>query len=91
MNTQHASIRARQRGIPPFVDHLLNEFGEEDYDGLGCVRLYFSHRSKRAMERVLGHQPVCLLKRYLNAYKVERCADGATITVGHRTCRLRRK
>ena len=58
--TKHASIRAQQRGIPPLVDRWLDEFGEEEHDGHGYVRLYFSHRSVREMERALGHQPVCL-------------------------------
>jgi hypothetical protein len=88
---KHAAIRAQQRGIPPLVDRWLNEFGEEDHDGEGAVRLYFSHRSIQEMERVLGRQPVCIFKRYLQTYKIESCADGTTITVGHRTCRLWRK
>jgi hypothetical protein len=55
--TKHASIRAQQRGIPPLVDRWLDEFGEEDHDGHGYVRLYFSHRSVREMERALGNPP----------------------------------
>ena len=88
--TKHAAIRAQQRGIPPLVDRLLDEFGEEEYDGQGCIRVYFSRRSVRAMERALGSQPVCLFKRYLHAYKVECCADGRTITKGWRTSRINR-
>ena len=49
--TKHAHSRAQQRCIPPFVDRLLNEFGEEEHVGCGCVRLFFSHRSIRNMER----------------------------------------
>lgn len=90
-HTKHATSRAQQRGIPPLVDRLLDEFGEEDHDGHGCVRLYFSHRSVREMERALGRQPVCLFKRYLNAYKIERSADGTTITKGWRTRRIQRR
>ena len=91
MTTKHAAIRAQQRGIPPLVDRWLDEFGEEEFDGHGCVRLYFSHRSVREMERVLGRQPVCLFKRYLHAYKIESCSDGVTITKGWRTCRIQRR
>ena len=90
MNTQPSAIRAQQRCIPPLVDRWLDEFGEEDYDGHGCVRLYFSHRSVRAMERAFGRQPVCLFKRYLSAYKIESCVDGATVTKGWRIRRIRR-
>ena len=89
--TKHAAVRAQQRGIPPLVDRLLDEFGEEEHDGHGFIRLFFSHRSIRAMERSLGRQPVGLLERYLHAYKIESCADGATITKGWRTCRIRRR
>jgi hypothetical protein len=89
--TKHALIRAQQRGIPPLVDQWLDEFGEEHHDGHGCVRRYFSHRSVRQMEQALGRQPVCLFKRYLHAYKVERSADGATITIGWLTRRIQRR
>ena len=88
--TKHAAVRAQQRGIPPLVDRLLDEFGEEEHDGHGYIRLYFSHRSVREMERSLGRQPVSLFKRYLHAYKIESCASGATITKGWRTCHIQR-
>jgi len=91
ITTKHAAIRAQQRGIPPLVDRLLNEFGEEEFDGHGCVRLYFSRRSVRKMERELGQQPVSLFKRYLHAYKIESCSDGATITKGWLTRRIWRR
>ncbi len=88
MDTTHAAVRAQQRAIPPLVDRLLDEFGEQVYDGHGCIRLYFSHRSVKEMERTLGRQPVGLFKRYLHAYKVESCYDGSTITKGWRTRRI---
>ena len=88
--TKHAATRAQQRAIPPLVDRLLDEFGEEEHDGHGCIRLFFSHRSVRQMERSLGRQPVGLLERYLHAYKIE-SSDGATITKGWRTCRVQRR
>ena len=90
IDTKHAAIRAKQRGIPPLVDRWLDEFREELHDGHGHVRLYFSQRSAKEMERAFGRQAVCLFKRYLRAYKIESCADGATITKGWRTCRIRR-
>jgi hypothetical protein len=39
-STKHADVRAQQRAIPPFVDWLLDEFGEEEHDG--CQGLYQS-------------------------------------------------
>ena len=90
LQTKHAEVRAKQRAIPPLVDRLLDEFGEEQHDGHGCIRMFFSHRSIRRMEQALGHQPVTLFKRYLHAYKVERVSDGAVVTRGWRTVRLNR-
>lgn len=88
--TKHAAIRAQQRAIPPLVNRWLDEFGEEEHDGHGYIRLYFSHRSVREMERSLGRRPVAIFKRYLRAYKVESCADGTTITTGWHTHHIRR-
>jgi hypothetical protein len=89
--TKHAHSRAQQRCIPPFVDRLLNEFGEEEHVGCGCVRLFFSHRSIRNMERSFGRQPVGLMKRYFAAYKIESSGDGTIVTTGWRTDRFKRR
>lgn len=47
----HARQRAKERCIPPLIDEWLDRFGEEVHDGNGAVKLYFSKRSIRAMER----------------------------------------
>lgn len=91
MQTHHAERRAQQRAIPPLVDRLLDEFGEEQYDGHGGIRVFFNHRSVRRMKKVLGQQPVALFRRYLLAYKVVSSRDGAVITRGWRTGRMRRR
>jgi hypothetical protein len=91
MNTRHAEIRAQQRAMPPFVDRLLDEFGEEAHDGHGCIRVYFSHRSIRRMRQALGQQPVSMFKRYLRAFKIESFRDGAVVTRGWQTRRVRRR
>lgn len=90
MDTRHAERRAQQRAIPPLVDRLLDEFGEEEHDGRGAIRVFFSRRSVRRMEQAFGHQPVTLLNRYLNAYKVE-TTGGLTITKGWLTSRTNRR
>lgn len=89
-NTKHAAVRAQQRALPPFVDFLLDEFGEEQHDGQGGIRIFFNHRSIRRMEQAFGHQPVTLFKRYFHAYKVEATGDGCVITRGWRTGRINR-
>ena len=89
-HTKHAMQRAQQRAIDPLAHRLLDEFGEEIHVGQGCVRQYFSHRSVRNMERALGRRAVALFGRYLNAFRVERLEDGATVTCGWQDRRIRR-
>jgi hypothetical protein len=89
--SEHAAIRAKQRGVPPLIEQWLDEFGEANYDGHGAVTFYFSRRSVRAMERAFGRNPVRRMAEYLNTYKVESVMDGTIITVGRRTQRLWRR
>ena len=56
--TKHAEARMQQRAIPPLIDLWLEEFGEEEYDGHGGIRRYFSRRSIREMERQFGRRPI---------------------------------
>lgn len=86
----HAAIRAKQRCIPPLIEQWLDQFGEETHDGHGGVLRFFSHASRRSMERVFGREPVRKLAEYLNVYKVECSYDGHVITIGHRTKRINR-
>ncbi len=88
--TKHAAARAQQRALPPMVDFLLDEFGQRSHDGRGAVRVYFTHESVRRMERAFGRRPVAKMSEYLNAYRVDDSRDGTTITIGHRSQRMRR-
>jgi hypothetical protein len=88
--TRHAAIRRQQRGIPPLIEQWLDQYGEEEYDGHGGIRRYFSRASIRTMEREFGRGPLSKLAEYLNSYKVSSSHDGQTITVGHRTKRIKR-
>lgn len=90
-HTHHAAVRARQRAIPPFAEFLLDEFGERLYDGHGGIRVFFSRRSIRRMERCWGRRPVARMSEYFGAYRVEDSRDGTTITVGHRSKRMNRR
>ena len=90
MYTQHAKIRAQQRGIPPLIDQILDRYGQEAYDGHGCTVLYLNKMSIRNMQRDMGSRPVAKLSEWLNAYKVE-SSDGNTITIGHRKQHIWRK
>lgn len=90
MPTKHTLTRSHQRGIPPLVYRWLDEYGEEVFDGHGGVVITFTRRSRRAMERDFGREPVRRMSEYLDAYKVESSHDGETLTVGHRFKRIRR-
>jgi len=89
--SKHAAIRAQQRGIPPFIDQLLDLYGREQYDGHGGVVRYLDKSSIRRMERDMGREPVRRLSTWRNAYKVMSSHDGCTITTGLRSERIWRK
>lgn len=91
MKTQHAMVRSQQRGIPPFIDQILDLYGHEQYDGHGGVILYLDKNSIRRMERDMGRKPVRRLAEWHNAYKILSSIDGHTITIGHRSARIKRR
>mgnify|MGYP003381902200 FL=1 len=91
MNSLHADKRAQQRGVPPLIRDWLLAYGEEDYDGHGGIRRYFSPRSIRMMQRSFGREPLRQLDKYLNSYLIESSRDGAVITIGHRLGSMRSK
>ena len=91
MQTQHARIRAQQRGLPRLIDQLLDQYGKEAYDGRGGVLVYLDKSSIRQMERDMGREPVRRLSEWRDAYKVRSSTDGCTITTGHRHARIMRK
>jgi hypothetical protein len=88
--THHAAIRSQQRAVPPLILQWLDQYGEEQYDGHGAIIRYFSRSSRRAMERDFGSNPVRKMSEFLNIYKVE-TQEGAVITAGHLTKRIKRK
>lgn len=90
MVSMHAQTRMQQRGIPPFVDELLDRYGERQYDGRGGVLVYFSNKSLRRMEREMGRDPVRLLSKYHRYAKVESSHDGAVITMKVQYKRVKR-
>lgn len=89
--TKHATCRAQQRRIDPLIDEWLDRFGEEEYDGHGYVKRYFSKRSIRAMQRALGREPVKRLADKLNVYRLATSNGGEVVTTGRRTKRIWRR
>ena len=78
MNTNHASCRFQQRGIPPLIDQMLDLYGEEQYDGHGGVLVFLTKQSIRCAERDWGREPVRRMAEWLDSYKVRSSHDGAT-------------
>lgn len=91
MISAQAAIRAQQRGIPPLIRDWLFQFGEEQYDGHGAIRRFFSQRSIRKMERCFGCTPLSRLSDFFDIYLDESSSDGAVITIGHSYRRIRRR
>ncbi len=90
MNTRHAELRAQQRGIPPMIDQWLDLYGHEEHDGHGGIVVYLDKKSIRHIEKDFGRRPVARMSEWFDAYKVK-ALNGETITIGHRTRRIRRK
>jgi hypothetical protein len=90
VDSAHSTARKRQRAIPPLIEAWLDEYGEEKHDGHGAIRVFFSRRSIRRLERDVGRLPVRRLSHLLDAYRVESGA-GVTVTYGRRTRRMWRR
>ena len=90
MFTNHAQHRNQQRSIPPIIHKWLSEFGEERYDGHGCIKVFFSSRSKKNMEQEFGRRFVRENKKYLSAYRVESSSNGLCVTCGWKTKRFKK-
>lgn len=91
MQTCHAKARAQQRGIPPFIDQLLDAYGHQEYNGQGQVVVFLNKRSRRSISRDLGEQVLKKLDCWLDVYKVADSSSGTTITTGHRYNRIKRR
>lgn len=91
MQTCHAKVRAQQRGIPPFIDQLLDAYGHQEYTGYGQVVVFLDKKSRRSISRDLGEQVIKKLDCWLDAYKVADSSSGITITTGHRHKRINRR
>lgn len=83
----HASQRAKQRGIPPLIIEWLEDFGEQAHDHNGYVIHYFTKKSRRQLEKMVGREVTRRLSEWLDSYAVL-SLDGNLITVGHRYQRI---
>lgn len=88
MITRHAARRMRGRAIPQAAIELLFRFGASLMQAGGEV-LFFDRAARRRLEEAGGPALLRAAERWLDAYLVLGC-DGALLTVGWRTRRLRR-
>ncbi len=86
--TVHAETRIRQRGIPPWVLEVLLEHGKARHDGHGAELISFPKRNRKHLQRILSRSRYAEIERHLNVYAVMG-PDGAVLTAGHRTRRMR--
>ncbi len=82
--TSHASLRSQQRGIPPLVSEWLMDYGTEIYDGHGGVVRYFTPKTVRKIEKIVGREPVRRMSEFMRCYLVQSSYNGNVITVGKR-------
>jgi len=86
--TVHAETRIRQRGIPQWVLEVLLEHGKARHDGHGAELITFSKRNRERLQRLLPRTRYAEIERHFNVYVVLG-SDGALVTAGHRTRRMR--
>lgn len=86
--TRHASIRGRQRGIPPMMIDLLLQFGKSEAAGGGATKLFFDRQTRKQVAVYAG-QFASMLDDHLDFYAVLG-PDMQVITVGHRLDRVKR-
>lgn len=84
--THHACQRVRQRAIAPLVVDLLFNYGSSASAGAGTTAYFFDHAARRRLRRYAGSL-AAKLEEHLDCYLVA-TADGAVVTVGHRTQRM---
>lgn len=86
--TQHAQVRTQQRGIPPLMMDLLEQFGAQEKAGDGAVKLFFDKAARRQLKAYSG--PLARsLEEYLDVYVVV-SSDDTVVTVGHRLKHIQR-
>lgn len=86
--SQHAQSRSKQRGIPPMLMDLLEQFGAEERARDGAVVLFFDKAARNRAKAYVG--PLYpAIEQHMDVYAIVG-SDGAVITVGHRYEHIRR-
>ena len=77
--TQHAQVRAKQRGIPPLLIDLLLQFGTSERAGTGASKVFFDKSSRRKIKAYAGSLS-SFLEEHLDVYAV--VTDDLTVVTG---------
>lgn len=89
MQSQHATQRTQQRGIPPLIIEWLMDYGEEQPDHHGARIVYFTKKSRQHISKDKGEIAVRRFHEFMNIYAVI-TMDGQMITCGHRFKKIHR-
>lgn len=80
--SNHAQVRAQQRGIEiPFL-YLLQEFGDTQDAGAGCVVRFFGRKGKTRLEAAVGLNYLKKHSEDLRAYIIECRETHSVVTAG---------
>ena len=79
--TQHAAVRAQQRGISPLIVDLLVRFGARQKSGDGTEMCYFDRHARKALGSYVGGA-ISRLSDELDAYAI--VSGELVVTVGPR-------
>lgn len=88
--TIHAEKRMQQRGIPPFIIELVEQFGASARGPGGVERLTFDKRSKARMRRAVGARGMAIVEKWLSIYTVVSDETGEVVTAARRRHRFKR-
>lgn len=85
--TKHAQKRLQQRCISNRTIECLEEYGAQQHDGHGSIKIFFNKDSKRKMNNC----GIALSQHQKDAYMVKSCDDRVMITAGYRRKRIKRR
>ena len=86
--SHHAQIRMQQRAITADMLESLLDFGQVKFNGQGTEILTFPKKVVKHLKKELNHKVFMKIERHLNLYAIM-SSDGALITTGYRTKRLK--
>ncbi|MBB4199648.1 hypothetical protein CCR94_07235 [Rhodoblastus sphagnicola] len=87
--THHAQRRLQQRGIPPVIVNLLDQYGAVERSR-GADTLFFNRAARDRMTRAHGGRSIAGIEKWLGVYAIV-SDEGSLITVAHRRRRFKRK